>query len=81
MTGAEGGEAVSEAVRWRELASGAVALDVVYAPPETPFVRAARAAGVPVANGLGVLARQGAAAFELWLGVPAPLELMRRALD
>ena len=81
MAGAEPGDAVAGAVPWAQLAKGAVALDVVYAPPETPFVRAARAAGIPVANGLGMLARQGAAAFELWLGIPAPLELMRRALD
>ncbi|HSQ65723.1 MAG TPA: shikimate dehydrogenase [Polyangiaceae bacterium] len=80
MTGAEPGEAVAAAVRWEELAPGAVALDVVYSPPETPFVHAARAAAIPVENGLGMLARQGAAAFELWLGLPAPLEVMRRAL-
>ena len=80
MTGAEPGDAVAAAVRWQELAPGAVALDVVYSPPETPFVRAARSAGISVENGLGMLARQGAAAFELWLGLPAPLEVMRRAL-
>jgi shikimate dehydrogenase len=33
------------------------------------------------ANGLGMLARQGALALELWLGVPAPLDVMRAALD
>jgi shikimate dehydrogenase len=80
MTGADPGDAVAASVRWSELAPGAVALDVVYSPPETPFVLAAQSARVPVANGLGMLARQGAAAFELWLGVPAPLEVMRRAL-
>jgi shikimate dehydrogenase len=59
----------------------AVALDVVYAPPETPFLVAAGARGLGRANGLGMLARQGALAFELWLGVPAPLEVMRAALE
>jgi shikimate 5-dehydrogenase len=28
-----------------------------------------------------MLARQGALAFELWLGIPAPFEVMRAALE
>ncbi|HEY6463509.1 MAG TPA: shikimate dehydrogenase, partial [Polyangiaceae bacterium] len=68
-------------VAWAALPPDAVALDVVYAPPETPFLRAARARGLRAANGLGMLARQGALALELWLGVPAPLAAMRAALD
>jgi len=31
-------------------------------------------------GGLGMLARQGALALELWLGVPAPLEVMLAAI-
>lgn len=80
MTGADAGDAVAAVVAWEALPADAVALDVVYAPPETPFLRAARARGLRCANGLGMLARQGALAFELWLGVPAPLEVMRAAL-
>ncbi len=59
----------------------AVAVDVVYAPRDTPFLRAARARGLPSDDGLGMLARQGALAFELWLGVPAPFEVMLAALE
>lgn len=55
-------------------------LDIVYAPPETALLRAARAAGLAAANGLPMLLHQGAAAFELWTGRPAPLEVMRAAL-
>ena len=62
----------SPPLAWGALPPSAVALDVVYAPPETPFLRAASAHGIRCANGLGMLARQGALAFELWLGVPAP---------
>jgi shikimate dehydrogenase len=79
MTGADPGEAVAGAVRF-DLAPDALALDVVYEPPETPFLAAARAAGLRAKNGLGMLARQGALAFEIWLGRPAPLEAMRAAL-
>jgi shikimate dehydrogenase len=57
-----------------------VAIDLVYAPPETPFLRAARARGMRCTNGLGMLVRQGALAFELWLGQPAPLGPMLAAL-
>ena len=69
MTGADPGDVVARAVRFN-LAPNALALDVVYDPPETPFLAAARAAGLRTKNGLGMLARQGALAFELWLGVP-----------
>ncbi|MHB8641361.1 MAG: shikimate dehydrogenase family protein [Gaiellaceae bacterium] len=48
---------------------------------ETALVTAARAVGSrTVVDGLEVLARQGAAAFELWTGVEAPLDVMRSAV-
>ena len=43
--------------------------------------RAARARGLRAEDGLGMLARQGALAFELWLGTPAPFDAMRRAIE
>ncbi|MGD0529951.1 MAG: shikimate dehydrogenase [Polyangiaceae bacterium] len=81
MIGADPGEAVAGVVAWEALPPDAVALDLVYAPPETPFLRAAAARGLRRANGLGMLARQGALAFALWLGVEAPLGIMRAALE
>jgi shikimate dehydrogenase len=68
MRGAGPGHAVSEWIGWRELKPGAVAIDVVYNPPSTPFLEAARLAGVPCAGGLGMLVRQAAAAIRIWLG-------------
>jgi shikimate dehydrogenase len=48
---------------------------------QTALVEAARAAGCRlVIDGLEALARQGAASFELWTGVPAPVGVMRSAL-
>ena len=45
------------------------------------LVAAAREAGcVRVVDGLEVLVRQGAASFERWTGVPAPVDVMRAAL-
>ncbi|MDD5698833.1 MAG: shikimate dehydrogenase [Victivallaceae bacterium] len=47
---------------------------------ETPLLRAARQAGLRVADGRTMLLHQGAEAFALWTGRAAPLEAMRRAL-
>jgi len=54
--------------------------DMIYSPPETPLLAAARAAGASATNGLSMLLHQGAASFEYWFGPPAPLEAMRRGL-
>jgi shikimate dehydrogenase len=56
------------------------AYDMIYRPAETPFLRAAKAAGSRVANGLGMLLYQGAKALEIWSGKTAPIETMRDAL-
>ncbi len=68
MRGAGPGQAVSEWIPWRELKPGAVAIDVVYNPPLTPFLQAAEAASVVNRGGLGMLVRQAAAAIRIWLG-------------
>ena len=60
--------------------AGAV-YEMIYRPAETPLLKAARAAGCRVANGLGMLLYQGAKALEIWTGQPAPVEIMRRALE
>jgi shikimate dehydrogenase len=80
MEGAEPGDGVAASIDWGALPPRAVALDVVYAPLETPFLRAASAHGFRCANGLGMLAMQGALAFELWLAVPAPYNAMLAAI-
>jgi len=59
-----------------------VALDLVYAKGETPWVRGVRGQGLRAADGRSMLVAQGAAAFERWFpGVPAPREIMRAAVD
>lgn len=65
--------------RWDVGRAGA-AYDMIYRPAETPFLCAARAAGIRVANGLGMLLYQGAAALEIWTGRTAPVATMRKAL-
>lgn len=58
---------------------GAFVLDIVANPPQTPLIAMARARGCRTLGGLPMLVRQGAAAFELWTGQPAPLEVMMAA--
>ncbi|HEY5475430.1 MAG TPA: shikimate dehydrogenase [Tepidiformaceae bacterium] len=58
------------------LRPGALVIDIVYAPEETPLLRAARGRGLETLGGLPMLIYQGALAFELWTGVSAPVEVM-----
>jgi len=51
--------------------------DIVYNPPETSLLRLARERGCRTVDGIEMLVGQGALAFELWTGVPAPVEVMR----
>jgi shikimate dehydrogenase len=60
--------------------AGQTVVDVAYGAEETALVRAARAAGCTVIDGREALVRQGAASFERWTGVPAPVEVMRDAI-
>jgi shikimate dehydrogenase len=66
-----------------ELAAARVqlVLDLVYGRGGTRLVAQARAAGLRAADGRGVLVAQGAAAFERFFGVTAPIEVMRAAVD
>lgn len=47
----------------------AVFADLVYVPLETVFIRKARACGLQVAGGLGMLLHQAVPGFERWFGV------------
>jgi shikimate dehydrogenase len=62
-----------------ELHSGQTLVDLPY--PKTATALAAEAAGAHVVDGLEVLVAQGAAAFQLWTGVTAPVEVMRAAVS
>ena len=57
-------------------------IDLVYRQDRTPppITSWAAKAGATVIDGLEILVRQGTAAFELWTGVAAPLEVMRAAV-
>ena len=61
-----------------ELQPGQTLVELPY--PDSATAVAARDAGATVIGGLEVLVAQGAAAFELWTGVTAPVEVMRAAV-
>ncbi len=50
----------------------AAVLDMIYNPRRTRLLAQAEELGIAGANGLGMLVHQGARAFEIWTGVPAP---------
>ena len=56
-----------------------IVMDIVYNPVETKLVKDAKAVGAQVISGVEMLLYQGAASFEIWTGVSAPIEIMRRA--
>lgn len=62
-----------------QIPPGALVCDLVYNPAETPLLKAAAAAGARTLSGLPMLVYQGAAAFELWTGKQAPVEIMFEA--
>lgn len=60
------------------LNTGQVVCDLVY--KQTPLLKAAEKVGCVTMDGLGMLLWQGVAAFEIWTGTKAPVEVMRKSL-
>lgn len=62
------------------LSEPATVFDLVYVPPETPLLAAAKARGLRAANGSEMLIQQAAIAFERWTGVGGMADVMRDAV-
>ena len=58
-----------------------VVYDLVYTPRLTALLRKAQMDGAAVMDGLGMLVEQGAAALTRWTGQPAPVAVMRAAVE
>jgi len=58
-----------------------VVMDIVYNPLKTTLLLEARAAGCATIDGLAMFVYQGARQFELWTGLPAPVDIMRMAVE
>lgn len=59
---------------------GLTVYDMVYRPANTALMRQCVSHQGRAIGGLGMLARQGAIAFELWTGVEPPIDLMQQVL-
>jgi shikimate dehydrogenase len=68
-------------LQWLQMRRPRFVYDMIYRPMETGLLRAARSAGCRAANGVGMLLHQGMRALELWTGRPAPVRIMRAALE
>ena len=60
---------------------GVLACDLVYNPPETPFLKEAKKAGARALGGLAMLVYQGAGSFRLWTRREAPVDVMFQAAE
>ena len=70
------GETPLPTATWRP---GQVVCDLVYSPPSTPLMDAARAAGVEAWGGLGMLIHQAALSFRVWTGQDPSVAAMSAA--
>lgn len=61
------------------VAAGMTLYDMVYTPSTTTLMRQFEQAGNRAIGGLGMLVRQGAAAFQIWTGVMPPVDVMADA--
>ncbi len=62
------------------LPSGACVADLVYNPLKTVLLREAETRGYRTMNGVGMLAHQGALAFELWTGIKPDAQALKQSL-
>jgi shikimate dehydrogenase len=61
------------------VSAGMTLYDMVYTPSTTTLMRQFEQAGNRAIGGLGMLVRQGAAAFQIWTGVMPPVDVMADA--
>ena len=55
--------------------------DTIYTAQNTPLMEDAQSVGARTANGASMLLYQGVLAFEIWFNRPAPVEVMRAAME
>jgi shikimate dehydrogenase len=78
IDGGDSGEGVAACIPWDEMSPAAIALELVYRPPTTPFLIEATSRKMTARNGVGMLVRQAEAAYALWVGAPPPAGVMRK---
>ncbi|HEY7078308.1 MAG TPA: shikimate dehydrogenase [Nitrososphaeraceae archaeon] len=64
----------------RSISEGSIVYDIVYRPVLTNLLRNAKQAGAIPVYGYEMLLEQGAESFQIWTGIPAPKDVMKKAL-
>jgi len=64
----------------RYLEKGMVVMDIVYNPLKTRLLSEAKKAGCITIDGVSMFVHQGAFQFELWTGIKAPVDVMKKAV-
>ena len=63
-----------------DLLEGTICYDLVYNPMTTKFLDIAESAGAETIGGLDMLIHQGSRSFEIWTGLPFPVEKVKSEL-
>jgi shikimate dehydrogenase len=67
-------------IDYRHISKGTIVYDIVYRPIVTDLIENAKYAQATVVYGYEMLIEQGAKAFEIWTGLPAPRDTMKKNL-
>ena len=67
-------------ISYENIKKGSIVYDIVYRPAVTDLIENARSAEAHVVHGYEMLLEQGARAFEIWTGLPAPRDAMKKNL-
>ncbi|MBW1822458.1 MAG: shikimate dehydrogenase, partial [Deltaproteobacteria bacterium] len=67
-------------VEKKHLNKGMIVMDIVYNPIKTRLLKVAEDLGCSIIDGVSMFVFQGAGQFELWTGIKAPVDLMRKTV-
>lgn len=70
----------SSVIDYEHIQKGSIVYDIVYRPPVTDLIENAKYAQASVVYGYEMLIEQGAKAFEIWTGLSAPRDVMKKNL-
>ena len=67
-------------ISYENIKKDSIVYDIVYRPVVTDLIENAKSAGAHIVYGYEMLLEQGARAFEIWTGLPAPRDAMKKNL-
>jgi len=67
-------------IDYEHIRKDSIVYDIVHKPVRTNLLENAKYAGATVIYGYEMLLEQGAKAFEIWTGIPAPRDVMKKNL-